>query len=210
TGRALRWCRRKPVIASLGAATASLLLAVAIGSPIAAARIEKERQRVQRTVIRQYVAEGNRLVDQGDLLGALPWFAKALKEDKDQSHEETHRLRLGSAVQQCPRLLQVWVHDDTVIDVQFIPEVRWFLAAGEEGATRVWDVVTGAAFSPPLKHLGHLRHARLSPDGKYVAVASEKSCGEVWEVATGRLLYYLRQGHPGFCINFSSDGHSLI
>ena len=43
--RAWRWCRRKPLIAILSAATAVLLLAVAIGSPIAAMRISGERTR---------------------------------------------------------------------------------------------------------------------------------------------------------------------
>src|SRR5262245_42132638 len=46
--RAWRWCRRKPVVASLGAATIALLLAVAIGSPIAAYRIDRERLRAER------------------------------------------------------------------------------------------------------------------------------------------------------------------
>src|SRR5580765_848599 len=39
TARLWRWCRRKPLVASLGAVTLILLLAVAIGSPIAAWRI---------------------------------------------------------------------------------------------------------------------------------------------------------------------------
>ncbi|PYI87504.1 MAG: hypothetical protein DME26_05960, partial [Verrucomicrobia bacterium] len=43
-----RWCRRKPVTASLGAATMLLMVAVAIGSPIAVVRINRERQRVEQ------------------------------------------------------------------------------------------------------------------------------------------------------------------
>ncbi|HXJ76493.1 MAG TPA: serine/threonine-protein kinase, partial [Candidatus Dormibacteraeota bacterium] len=52
--RTWRWCRRKPAVAALAAATILLLLAVAIGSPIAAWRIAAardaerlERQRAQ-------------------------------------------------------------------------------------------------------------------------------------------------------------------
>ena len=44
---ARKWVRRKPAIASLAAATIVLLLAVAIGSPIAAFRINRERQRAE-------------------------------------------------------------------------------------------------------------------------------------------------------------------
>src|SRR5206468_8635767 len=43
-----RWCRRNPVVASLSAATALLVLAVAVGSPIAAYRINRERQRAEQ------------------------------------------------------------------------------------------------------------------------------------------------------------------
>jgi WD40 repeat protein/serine/threonine protein kinase len=46
--KAWRWCRRKPAIASLSAATALLLLAVAIGSPIALFRINQERERSEQ------------------------------------------------------------------------------------------------------------------------------------------------------------------
>ncbi len=48
TARLWRWCRRKPVVATLGSATLLLLLAVAIGSPIAVWRINKERQRAEK------------------------------------------------------------------------------------------------------------------------------------------------------------------
>jgi tetratricopeptide (TPR) repeat protein len=43
--RTWRWCWRNPVVSSLSGATVLLLLAVAIGSPITAFRINRERQR---------------------------------------------------------------------------------------------------------------------------------------------------------------------
>ena len=46
--KAWRWCRRKPLVASLGGATLVLLLAVTIGSPIAIYRINHERQRAEK------------------------------------------------------------------------------------------------------------------------------------------------------------------
>src|SRR5690348_837690 len=48
--RTWRWCRRKPAIASLGLATFLLLLAVAIGSPIAALLFNRERQRAEENL----------------------------------------------------------------------------------------------------------------------------------------------------------------
>jgi WD40 repeat protein/serine/threonine protein kinase len=42
--RVWRWCRRKPALATLSAAVALLLCALGIGAPVAALRIERERQ----------------------------------------------------------------------------------------------------------------------------------------------------------------------
>ena len=48
--RAWRWCRRKPGLASFGVATVLLVLAIAIGSPIAVFHINSERQRVDQNL----------------------------------------------------------------------------------------------------------------------------------------------------------------
>ncbi len=45
--RLWRWCRRRPAVAGLSAATALLVLAVAIGSPVAALQIRAERERAE-------------------------------------------------------------------------------------------------------------------------------------------------------------------
>src|SRR5205085_1750795 len=45
---AWRWCRRKPLLTALSAATLALLLAVAIGSPIALLRISQARAEAVR------------------------------------------------------------------------------------------------------------------------------------------------------------------
>jgi serine/threonine protein kinase len=42
-----RWCKRKPVVAALGLSTILLLVAIAIGSPVAIYRIERARQLAQ-------------------------------------------------------------------------------------------------------------------------------------------------------------------
>jgi WD40 repeat protein/predicted Ser/Thr protein kinase len=54
-----RWCRRKPVVASLGITTLILLLAVAVGSPLAIYRVNRERQRAEKGELSALASELN-------------------------------------------------------------------------------------------------------------------------------------------------------
>jgi WD40 repeat protein/serine/threonine protein kinase len=47
TEKVWRWCRRKPALASLGASVLVLMIVLAVGAPIAAFRINRERQRAE-------------------------------------------------------------------------------------------------------------------------------------------------------------------
>lgn len=51
--RAWRWCRRKPALAASIGTALCLLLVVAVGSPIALLRIERERQRVEAARVQE-------------------------------------------------------------------------------------------------------------------------------------------------------------
>src|SRR5262249_46062901 len=82
---AWRWCRRNPGLATLTAAVITLLLAGAAGSGVAAvyfARLAKQAREAetesQRRLVQQYVANGERLAEEGDLCSALAWMAEAL------------------------------------------------------------------------------------------------------------------------------------
>jgi WD40 repeat protein len=48
--RVWRWCRRKPALAALGAVALALLLAVAFGTPVAVARIQRARAQAERNL----------------------------------------------------------------------------------------------------------------------------------------------------------------
>jgi len=218
TEKAWRWCRRNPVVASFAGATAVLLLAVAIGSPIAALRINRARQLAQSNaaesharLVRQYVANGNRLVDEGDLLGALPWFAKALKEEQDPANSEIHRLRLGTTLQQCPELAMVWFPKAFVSWAEFSPDGSRVVAVSNDGLARVWDVRTGELVAPPLEQGGELWFADFSRDGELVAICSASGTVGVWNAKAGRLLFpFLRLGGGIRTVQFSPDGRRLV
>jgi WD40 repeat protein/tetratricopeptide (TPR) repeat protein len=202
-----RWCRRNPVVASFAGATAVLLLAVAIGSPIAALRINRERKQARQNLLRQYVANGNRLVEERDPLSALPWFAKALREEQDDpARAEIHRLRLGTTLQHCPRLLQMWFPKEILKDAALSPDGRLVLIAGSDGLAQVWDATTGEAVGAPMDHNTIIERVAFSPDGQRVATASAYGVG-IWDFRTGHLLFPLLKGGMA---RFSPDGRLLL
>ncbi|MBI4658841.1 MAG: protein kinase [Verrucomicrobia bacterium] len=191
-----RWCRRNPLVASLASTSLLLLLAVAVGSPIAAFRINRERQRAEQSagqsrqrLVRFNLAHGTRLLSEGDALRSLPWFMEALHLEKGHSdREEIHRVRLESILQQCPLLLHCWFHeggDDSSqirskADAQFSPDGRRVLTVsskpapggGRDGEVAIWDVAAGKAVCSPLKPKGNVFHAEFSSDGLRVVTAS--------------------------------------
>ena len=63
------------------------------------AKAEKLADDTRRLLSRQYVSNGTRLVDDGDLMGSLVWFAEALELDQgDPAREEMHRIRLAAVL----------------------------------------------------------------------------------------------------------------
>jgi WD40 repeat protein/tRNA A-37 threonylcarbamoyl transferase component Bud32 len=73
--RAWRWCRRKPALATLGAAALALLLVILVGAPIAFVRIQQARVEAERNL---YAAD-MRLVSEAVKQGAYNQADELLK-----------------------------------------------------------------------------------------------------------------------------------
>ncbi len=179
---------------------------------------EESRQRL----VRLHVTSGTRLLEEGDLPGSLVWFAEALKLDRgDPRREEVHRVRLAAILRQCPKLVQVWPHDQAVDHAEFSPDGRRVVTVSGNTA-RVWDTATGEPALPPLQTGSLLTLAEFSPDGRYLLTATchEFRSGEewhragrarVWDAATGRPVGpVLQQDGPVLDAAFHPDGRRLV
>jgi hypothetical protein len=201
--KSARWARRRPTVAGLTAAVAILLVAglvitVAAYARITAAnRVANEKRRLaeeagalsQRRLALSGVANGIRILDGGDWFGALPWLVEALKVDPPDAHRERmHRLRLGTILEQCPRLLQVLPHEGEVHHVEFSPDGRFLLTSCYDRAARIWEVGSGRLAVPPLRHEGQVNFAFFSADGSRIVTASDDGTARVWETRTGQLI----------------------
>jgi WD40 repeat protein/Tfp pilus assembly protein PilF/predicted Ser/Thr protein kinase len=231
TARAWRWCRRKPALAASFFVIALLVGLVTIGSPIVLFRINRERQRAassakaeehqrqraEQNLVRQYVANGNRLVAAGDTLGALPWFAEALvKEQNSPARADIHRLRLASTLEHSPKLLQVWTHTARINAAQFSADGRWAVTASDDRTARLWDAATGELAVPPLVHAARVLHAAFSPDSRVLVTACSDGTVRVWNVTNGQpITPPLQHGErrPAsrvFHASFSPDSHRIV
>lgn len=210
TEKAWRWCRRNPVVASFAGAIVVLLLAEVIGSRIASLRISRERGLAQQNLIHQFVANGNRLVEEGDLAGALPWFARASEEENATSDRaDVHRLRMAATLERCPRLVQVWFHADPVAHAKFSHNGRLVLTVSGRTA-HVWDAISSQAAGPPAEQNVDIRSADFSADGQCL-ITSAGSVLKAVDVRTGQpVLPFLQHANAANGFQLSADGRRII
>jgi WD40 repeat protein/serine/threonine protein kinase/tetratricopeptide (TPR) repeat protein len=229
--RLARWCRRHPGVAALTAVLIAVALGVMVTAVLAAARYrevaalaETEAEKSRQGLVRLHAAQGLRLMNDGDLLGALGPLARALEQDRgDPGREELHRARLAAVLRQCPRLIQAWAYDGTAVSAGFSPDGRHVLLAGartvpaqdgvaarEEGEGIIWNVDTGEESRRAIPYAGRAREGRiaLTADGrKLAAITSEDTFA--LQNAAGQTAKSLK--HPTITfLAFSPNGRLLL
>jgi hypothetical protein len=76
---------------------------------------------------------------------------------------------------------------------------------------RVWEVASGKAVGPPLRHEGPVYSAAFSPDSKWVVTASQDKTARVWEAASGKAVGHpLRHENYVLSAAFSPDGKWVV
>jgi WD40 repeat protein len=197
------------------AAIALTMLALVGGLAVTALRqarlARQSAEESRRQLARSHIANGMRLVEEGDAPGALPWLAEALRLDAGNPFQEkTDRLRLAMALQECPRPAQAWFHDGPVRSLELSPDDRLVVTASDDKTARVWEIATGKSVGAPMRHRGPVTAAAFSPDGRRVATASADKTARVWEARTGKPVTppIQHRGEVTQCV-FSPDGRGI-
>lgn len=210
--RLWRWCCRKPA-----ATTAlALLVVVAIGSPLAAWRLNRARQ----------FAESNRQLAEARLYGAdLTLVAQALDAgNPTRAREllEVHRPQRGLPDfrgfewryfwEQChaDQELTLRGHGGEVSGLSFSPDGRLLASCGADSTLKLWNLETKQEITTLRGHKTWVNNAVFSPDGRVIASASDDATVKLWSVADHFSIATL-SGHSGKVLDlrFSRDGATL-
>lgn len=201
--KGLRWAKRHPVLTSTSGTAVLFLLALTVGSVVVAWRLgaakqETERQRRRAESQAQlaadrladsYVANGTRLLEENDVLGALPWLTASLNlQQENADRSAIHRLRVSLVLQQCPVLQQLLVHPSYVNHAEFSPDGLHVVTACNDGNARIWEATTGQSVGQPMCHAGDVSFAIYSPDGARIATVSEDQTARFWDSRSGAPL----------------------
>jgi WD40 repeat protein len=174
-------------------------------------RAERFAKEASHALARQYVDKGAQRLDEGDYFAALVWFTQALRLDEGDSASATvHRLRIDAVLQQCPRLLQTFIHRGAVASVHFSPDGKRLLTAGADNTARVWDVNTGLP-GPVLHHSQLVTSASFSSDSRRIVTASYDRTARIWDATTGaELTPPLQHASNVLWAVFAEDGRRVV
>jgi WD40 repeat protein/tRNA A-37 threonylcarbamoyl transferase component Bud32 len=215
--KAWRWCRRKPAIASLAAAVIGLLLAMAIGSSVAAFRISSARQgeeRQRRRAEEREFATRQQLYDVDMNLAQLALNA----DDRRRALAllERHQPKPGQVdlrnwewryfreLCRSDEAFTLGYHSNTVTAVTISPDGRFVVSASHDHTIQLWNLANRSRFAV-LDFGSSVVSAAYSPSGEYLAAGGVGAL-KLWRTKTLEELETMRTGQTIRSIAFSPDG----
>jgi serine/threonine protein kinase/WD40 repeat protein len=202
-GRTWRWCRRRPLVATLTALL--ILLTVGLAATVVvyedrlraalATRLEDTQERLstseheaqeeQHELAELHGALGLRLMAEGDTFTALLWFTEALDLDGGRP-DSKYRLWIGAVLQHCPRLERLRTCDQPVRSAALGGTGCWAVTVDEAGVVRVLDLLTGKTVGRGFVPERRSRPVGVSPDGRLIATAAADGMIQVWRRDNGK------------------------
>ncbi|HEY5912327.1 MAG TPA: WD40 repeat domain-containing serine/threonine-protein kinase [Verrucomicrobiae bacterium] len=185
-GHSLRRLQRlEQIVGSIKRFAAVATVIAVLAGLILYQTIERRKQsaELRQHRVGSFVAYGTRALDDNDLLGALPWFAEALRQDTDNPRTEpVHRLRLGMLLQQCPTIIQMWFTDHLINYAQFAGQENQVLLPAANCRWAIHDLATGRMLHAPFGPVTGSDTVAISPASGLAVTSSLDSSNNVVEV----------------------------
>ncbi len=208
-----RWCRRKPVLASL---LCALLLSIVIGGGTALrqwARAEQANVQLTEKALDLQWESIDVMLQSSQSSRALAKVASLLRDNPDDWKAAMFAMSL---IQQrrfpVPLASPIQHPGGPEFRVaRFSPDGRRVVTACYDGTARVWDTLTSQQVLPELRHEGVVNWAEFSPDGQWLATCSADRTVRLWKTATGEAFGEpLRHDQSVLRVHFSADGRYLL
>jgi serine/threonine protein kinase/WD40 repeat protein len=188
--RAVRWCRRRPLVTALLALTGILAVALVITllnlrDALAEAQgiTEEERKEIVQLDINLGWAE----LENADAFAALLWFAEALRLDRGPGEQErNHRVRIATTLRQCPRLIEFRSYMTRVLCIQGSADRVWMATVDADHRLQVRDAISGQPAGPAVTLTDSPVEGAISPDGRWLATLAADGTTSLWDLRTGK------------------------
>jgi len=173
--------------------------------------VYREMTKAREGQVRANVENGNRSMESGDLLGALPYFSAAMYLDnRNRDREAQEQFRFGSVLAQCPKIVQMFFRSNEIGSVSLSPDGRHVLIVEGKGKAQIMDIATGNPLSPPFGQTYKLLKGAYSPLGDLVVTSSEDRTACLWRSSDGTCVQCLTHPAEVLSANFSPDGNHLV
>lgn len=179
---------------------------------IARRKAQEEARHQTDRVADLYSANGTQLERQGDVAGALLWFARAATDEATEGDRRTRLLqRIEQLWPQVPKAPLLLAHPGAIRVAGFSANGQRIIIAGQEPLAEVWDVATGERVCQPLRHPSSVQSAELNADGDRVLSLSSDGQVHLWNLrASGPTAIRLAMPGPARRAHFGPAGRQAL
>lgn len=198
TEQVWRWCKRRPAIAGLTAASGVLLVMLLVGLAVSTALIARKAaeargdrdlaQQSERTLRQQHyvrdMARAQAAWSRCDLTTLLETLARHIPGEGEPDLRGFEWFHLWALAGQ-PRL-ELHGHKREACHVAYSPDGKLLASCSWDGTIKMWDPANGTEIRTLQGHKGDVNWVSFSRDGKALASAGDDRMVRLWDVESGQ------------------------
>ncbi len=188
--RRLRILERRWELFKKWGAVAALLVVIGLSGFFLGYRDYKKKEEARLQKVRSLVSYGCRIMENGDLFGALSWFAEALRlNEKDPVAARVDRVRIAAVTRECPKLVDFWLQQALGHFACFSRDGKYLAVCDGGGITEVYELGNAQPIGKPFRIAPGEEESHtvaFSPDDSTLLTAGSTNLVERWDWRTGQ------------------------